>query len=78
MNPQITNLLNSIQTLSGNQGSPNLTFVVRNTTKANYDKWTQVIWKTTLYDLKNRKFTCTDLTYNSATGRVNEIVFEEI
>lgn len=78
MNPDIQSLLKSIQTLSGNQGSPNLTFVVRNTTKKDYKKWTQIIWETVLYDLKNRKFTCTDFTYNNTTGRVNEIVFEEI
>ena len=78
MNQQITSLLSSIQTLGGDQGSSGLTFVVKNTTNKDYTKWTQIIWKTVLYDLKNRKFKCTDLKYNESTGRVNEIVFEEI
>lgn len=78
MNPNITELLNSIQTLSNNQGSENLTYTVVNTTKKDYRTWTTIIWETVLLDLKNRKFTCTDFTYNNTTGRVNEIVFEEI
>lgn len=78
MNPDIQDLLNNIQTLSNNQGSANLTYTVRNTTNKNYRIWTQILWETVLYDLKNRKFTCTDFTYNTKTGRVNEIVFEEI
>lgn len=78
MNPQIVNLLSRVQSLSSNQGSPNLTFVLKNTQKKDYKKWTQVIWKTVLYDLKDRKFSCKDFTYNTTTGRVNEIVFEEI
>lgn len=78
MNPNITELLNSIQTLSNDQGSENLTYTVINTTKADYRIWTTIIWETVLHDLKSRKFTCKDFTYNTTTGRVNEIVFEEI
>lgn len=78
MNPNITDLLNSIQTLSNDQGSENLTYTVMNTTKTNYRIWTTIIWETVLHDLKSRKFTCKNLTYNDTTGRVNEIVFEEI
>lgn len=78
MNPNLVQILKNIQTLGGNQGNSNLTFTVRNTSGKNYRGWTQVVWETVLYDLKNRKFKCTDLTYNDATGRVNEIVFEEI
>ena len=78
MNPDITALLNSIQTLSNNQGSENLTYTVINSTKKDYRIWTTIVWETVLYDLKSRKFTCSDLTYNDTTGRVNEIVFEEI
>lgn len=78
MNPNITELLDSIQTLSNNQGSENLTYTVINTTKKDYRIWTTIIWETVLYDLKSRKFTCTSFTYNDTTGRVNEIVFEEI
>lgn len=78
MNPDIQDLLNSIQTLSNEQGSANLTYTVKNTTNKNYRIWTQILWETVLYDLKNRKFTCTDFTYNTKTGKVNEIVFEEI
>ncbi len=78
MNPNLTELLNSIQTLSNDQGSENLTYTVINTTKTDYRIWTTIIWETVLHDLKSRKFTCKDFTYNNTTGRVNEIVFEEI
>lgn len=78
MNPDITNLLNRIQTLSNNESSSNLTYVVSNKDKNTYTIWTSIEWRTVLYDLKNRKFTCKDMTYNTTTGRVNEIVFEEI
>ncbi len=78
MNPNITELLNSIQTLSNDQGSENLTYTIINTTKKDYRIWTTIIWETVLHDLKSRKFTCKSLTNNNTTGRVNEIVFEEI
>lgn len=78
MNKEIQRLLNSIQSLNGGQGTGNLTFTLRNTTGKDYREWTQIVWETVLYDLKNRKFTCTDLDYNIETGRVNEIAFEEI
>lgn len=78
MNPDLQKLLNSIQTLSSANGSANLTYTVKNTTQKDYRKWTTIIWETVLYDLKNRKFTCKDVTINTTTGRVNEIIFEEI
>lgn len=78
MNPDVTNLLNRIQTLSNNESSSNLTYVVSNRDKNTYTTWTSIEWRTVLYDLKNRKFTCKDMTYNTTTGRVNEIIFEEI
>lgn len=78
MNPNLTELLNSIQTLSNDQGTANLTYTVINTTKKDYRTWTTITWETVLHDLKSRKFTCTSYTINDTTGRVNEIVFEEI
>ena len=39
--------------------------------------WTKAVYKSALYDLKTRKFKCTNLTY-SDSGRVNYIEFEEI
>lgn len=78
MNLDIVELLNKIQTISTADSNSSFTYTFRNTTKADYRVWTQIIWKTVLGDLKSRKFTCTNLTYNLTTGRVNEIVFEEV
>lgn len=39
--------------------------------------WTKAEFRSALYDLKTRKFKCTNLTY-SDSGRVNYIEFEEI
>lgn len=40
--------------------------------------WTKAIWETPLYDLKTRRFTCSDLRYDANTGRVNYIEFTEM
>lgn len=42
-----------------------------------YDGWSSAEWKTCLYDLKTRKFKCTNTKYNEDTGRIVEMVFEE-
>lgn len=78
MNPEIVDLLKQIQAISTADSSSGFTYVFKNKTKSDYRIWTQVKWETVLHDLKSRKFTCTDFTYNTTTGRVNEIVFEEI
>ena len=39
--------------------------------------WTKAVWETPLYSMKTKKFKCTGISYNSKTGRVNEINFEE-
>lgn len=41
-------------------------------------KWSTVIWKTALYDLKTRRFRCDGIEYNTQTGRVSKISFSEI
>lgn len=53
-----------------------------NETKINMNSTTLSLWskanyKSALYDLKSRKFKCTDFKYNNSTGRVNYIEFEE-
>lgn len=78
MNQSITDLLKKIQSVTSDASSGNLTFSIINSTGKDYRKWTTIVWQTALYDLKNRKFSCTSFTYNITTGRVNEIVFEEI
>ena len=44
------------------------------------DDWSSIIWKTALYDLKQKKFKISEdgIKYNKKTGRVSEIYFEEI
>lgn len=54
-----------------------LTEVVKNPDQSSYDKWTRAEFKSALYDLKTRKFTCVGLEY-SEQGRVNRITFREI
>lgn len=78
MNENFIDLMKNIQTLGGESGSASLTFTVKNTKSNDYKQWTQVVWQTALYDLKKRKFTCVDITYNTTTGRVNELIFKEI
>jgi len=60
---------------------------VRNTDKATNvgesgvdgnDKWSSAEWKTALYDLKTRKFRCTEVHYSDITSRIDKIVFVEI
>lgn len=46
-------------------------------TATNSKSWTKAEWETPLYDLKTRKFKCTNLKY-STQGRVNYIEFKEI
>lgn len=41
------------------------------------NNWTKAVWETPLYSMKTKKFKCTGISYNSKTGRVNEINFEE-
>ena len=43
-----------------------------------YYGWSSAIWNTALYDLKKRKFKCTNIEYSSDTGRITAIHFEEI
>ena len=40
--------------------------------------WSSAEWRTALYDLKTRKFRCTDVKYNEDTGRIIFMKFEEI
>lgn len=43
--------------------------------------WYKATWKTCLSDLKSRKFTCTDVIYDTSsesTGRIVEMQFEEL
>ena len=54
----------------------------RRPNKYNYETdknvgWNQATWKPAVYDLKTRKFKCTDVKYNEKTGRVNYMKFEE-
>lgn len=52
---------------------------VKNTSSnsSNPNSWTIAEWETPLFDLKTRKFTCTNIGYDAKTGRVNQIDFEE-
>lgn len=45
--------------------------------KDSKDGWTKAEWKTALYDLKTRRFRCTDVTYSPETGRINKISFKQ-
>ena len=40
--------------------------------------WYSAVWKTAAYDFKTRKFKCTGITYNTETGYISEINFEEV
>lgn len=72
------NVLSSLLSLSNKSDSGNLTKVVVNSTGKNLDRWSRIVWKTALYDLKSRKFKCDFIGYSDKTGRVNEICFSEI
>ena len=50
----------------------------KKSTASQKGSWTKAVWETPLYDLKTRRFTCTNLTYNATTGRVNYIEFKEL
>ena len=60
--------------------SSNMRQIVMNKSskKQDLEAWSSVEWRTALYDFKTRKFKCTKIKYSEATGRVNEIYFEEI
>lgn len=45
--------------------------------KPDTNNWTRVVWENPVYSMKKKKFKCTGISYNSKTGRVNEINFEE-
>lgn len=49
-----------------------------NESKIKNEGWSSFEWKTTLYDLKNRKFKCVEVHYSEKTGRINRLAFEEI
>lgn len=40
--------------------------------------WSKAIFKSGLYDLKTRKFKCSNIKYNAQTGRLNYIEFTEV
>lgn len=50
----------------------------KSATSATEGSWTKAVWETPLYDLKTRRFTCSNLTYDANTGRVNYIEFTEM
>lgn len=72
------NALADLIMLSNKSDIGNLTRVATNTTGKNLDKWSRIVWKTALYDLKRRQFKCDFITYSDITGRVSEIGFSEI
>lgn len=39
--------------------------------------WSSAEWRTALYDLKSRKFSCVSVEYDDTTGRINKMVFNE-
>ena len=73
---------NVIQTLLGH--SSDLKQIKKNTENDNlvYDGtkkgWTTATWSTYLYSFKQKKFKCSGMTYDDNTGRIKEIVFNEI
>lgn len=67
------NLIAALLEISGN-----LKRVEKNNTwNLTDNNWTKAVWETPLYSMKTKKFKCTGISYNSKTGRVNEINFEE-
>ncbi len=40
--------------------------------------WSSAEWRTALYDLKSRKFKCSEVRYNEDTGRIVFMKFEEL
>ena len=50
---------------------------VNNPDRTKYTEWSKVIWYTSAYNFKNKKFRCTSITYDNE-GRVNSISFEEL
>lgn len=50
--------------------------------KSEYDlernNWTKVEWSTMAYSMKNKRFTCDNISYHAQTGRVNSISFREL
>lgn len=64
------------------KSSNELSITIKNTGTLDEDDdgkvWTKVIYRTPLYDLKTRKFKCSNIEYNSDTGRICKIEFEEI
>lgn len=48
------------------------------TTGATSLDWYSATWRTAAYDFKTRKFKCTGIDYNTETGYVSKISFEEI
>ena len=40
--------------------------------------WYSATWRTAAYDFKTRKFKCTGIEYNTETGYVSKIKFEEV
>lgn len=73
-NNNLVELLN----LSNRTDTGSLDRIVTNSTGANLDVWSRIIWKTALSDFKKRKFKCDFVGYSSKTGRVNEVYFSEI
>lgn len=54
----------------------NMQKVATNPNKDDIRNWSKVIWYTSAYNFKNKKFKCTGITYNDE-GRINSISFEE-
>lgn len=51
--------------------------VATNPNKDDIKNWSKVVWYTSAYNFKNKKFRCTNISY-STEGRVNKISFEEV
>lgn len=60
--------------------SATMSRTVRNTSDSKYGKgtgWNQATWYPAIYEMKTRKFKCTKSAYNSKTGRMCYMEFEE-
>ena len=60
------------------QSSINLKKTVKNTESFGKGIWTKAIFNSGAYNLKTKKFKCTDVTFSEITGRITSMSFEEI
>lgn len=58
--------------------SDNMRQEVKNPDIYGGESWSRALWETALYNFKIKKFKCTSTHYSKTTGRIDNLVFEEI